>query len=493
MDHGLARWEPARPRRVASWRHAHWLAVVTVCVGAFMGQLDASIVSLALPAIGHDLGGSAAGVEWVALAYLLTLVGLVAPVGGWADAAGRKLLYLAGFATFTAASLGCGLATNLAGLDAARVVQGAGAALMQANSVALIATVVPTRLLGRAIGVQGAAQAVGLALGPSVGGLLLAAGSWRLLFLVNLPAGLVGLVGGWYLLPRSRHLRRRQPLDRVGLAQFVPAVTALMLALSLAARPHAATAPAVVAAAVAVLLGVLFVRHVRRHPAPLLDPGLVAARPVATGLVAGLLSYTALFGLLFVAPHYLRGTLRLGPRGGGLLLTVLPAALALAAPAGGLVADRRGARAATAAGMALSTAGLAGLAAYAAAGGGGRVAVGALLATTGAGLGLFTPANNAAVMAAAPPRAAGATAGVLNMTRGLGTALGIAGATLAYALAAGGRPGPDASRHGMAGTALLLAAAAALAGLVGGAAQGRAPRRILRPWQTARTRGRSPR
>jgi EmrB/QacA subfamily drug resistance transporter len=431
-----------------------------------MGQLDASIVSVALPAIGHDLGGSVAGVEWVALGYLLTLVGLVAPVGRWADAAGRKLLYLAGFATFTAASLACGLATDLAGLDAARVVQGVGAALMQANSVALIATAVPPRLLGRAIGAQGAAQAVGLALGPSVGGLLLAAGSWRLLFLVNLPAGVVGLVSGWYLLPRSRHLRRRQPVDRVGLAQFIPAVIALMLALSLAARPDAALAPVAAAAAVAVLLGGLFVRHVRRHPAPLVDPGLVAARPVAAGLAAGLLSYTALFGLLFVAPHYLRGALGLGATGGGLLLTVLPAALALAAPVGGLVADRRGARAATTAGMALTAAGLAGLAAVAAVDGG-PVAVGVLLAVTGAGLGLFTPANNAALMAAAPPGAAGSAAGVLNMTRGLGTALGIAAATLTYALAAAGRPGMDAARHGMAATAVLLAAAAALAGLAG--------------------------
>src|SRR5947209_8904479 len=118
--------EPARPRRVATARCAPWLVVGTVCIGAFIGQLDASIVSLALPAIGRDLGGSSAQVEWVALAYLLTLVALVAPMGRLADAVGRKLLYTYGFAVFGLASLACGLAPNLLALDTARVVQAVG-------------------------------------------------------------------------------------------------------------------------------------------------------------------------------------------------------------------------------------------------------------------------------------------------------------------------------------------------------------------------------
>ncbi len=104
---GSAHWflrEPARPRWVASSPRAPWLVVGTVCIGAFIGQLDASIVSIALPAIGHDLGGSTGQVEWVALSYLLTLVALVAPIGRLADSVGRKLLYTYGFAVFAAAS-----------------------------------------------------------------------------------------------------------------------------------------------------------------------------------------------------------------------------------------------------------------------------------------------------------------------------------------------------------------------------------------------------
>ena len=170
---GSAHWflrEPARPRWVASSPRAPWLVVGTVCIGAFIGQLDASIVSIALPAIGRDLGGSTGQVEWVALSYLLTLVALVAPIGRLADSVGRKLLYTYGFAVFAAASLGCALAANLIVLDLFRVLQAVGAAMLQANSVALIAVAVPRARLGRAVGVQGAAQAIGLALGPAVGG-----------------------------------------------------------------------------------------------------------------------------------------------------------------------------------------------------------------------------------------------------------------------------------------------------------------------------------
>jgi EmrB/QacA subfamily drug resistance transporter len=419
--------EPARPRRIATASWAPALVVATVCIGAFMGQLDASIVSLALPAIGRDLHAGTAQTEWVALTYLLTLVSLVAPIGRLADAIGRKLLYTYGFAVFGLASLACGLAPDLATLDICRVVQALGAAMLQANSVALIATAVPRRVLGRAVGIQGAAQAVGLALGPAAGGLLLQLGSWRLLFLLSVPAGLVGALTGWFFLPRSRDLTARQPVDWRGLALFVPAIALLMLALSLATRSEPAALLTGLGAG-AVALGALFVRHARRTSAPLLNLGLFRRPDFSAGLASGLLSYTAMFGLLFTAPLALGGAYRLTSAHAGLVLTLLPVTLGMTAPVAGRLADRWGARTVTSAGMAVATAGLAGIAVTRP--GLGLFAV--LLAVTGVGLGLFTPANNAAVMASAPRCDSGAAAGVLNMTRGLGTALGIAASTLVF-------------------------------------------------------------
>jgi len=199
--------------------------------------------------------------------------------------------------------------------------------MLQANSVALIAVAVPRATLGRAVGVQGAAQAVGLALGPAVGGLLLEVGSWRLLFFVNLPASIVGLVTAWVFLPRSRSLAPRQPFDWVGLALFVPAVSAVMLGLSLAVHDPPVWV-LIGCAAAAVLFGAGFVTHARQHPSPVLDVTLFRNFRFNTGLISGLLSYTAMFGLLFTAPGFLGTTYGLSAGRAGLALTCLKHSLA---------------------------------------------------------------------------------------------------------------------------------------------------------------------
>src|SRR4051812_11304420 len=169
-----------------------------------MGQLDASIVTLAFPAIERDFHTPLAAAQWVSLSYLLALVGLLAAAGRLADAVGRKLVYLQGFVVFTLASAACGLAPSLAWLVAFRVVQAAGAAMLQANSVALVITSVPARRMRAALGLQAAAQALGLALGPAFGGLLVASAGWRWVFWINVPIGCAAVVIGRLLLPRTR-------------------------------------------------------------------------------------------------------------------------------------------------------------------------------------------------------------------------------------------------------------------------------------------------
>ena len=200
--------EPARPTAIREHPLAPWFAVATVCFGAFMGQLDASVVTVAFPALQRQFGAGLAATQWVSLAYLLVLTALLVPAGRWSDRAGRKLLYLYGFVLFSVASAACGLAPSLGVLIALRVVQAAGAALLQANSVALVVTSVPARTRRAALGIQAAAQAVGLACGPVVGGVLVGTVGWRWVFLVNVPVGLLAVVAGWYLLPRTRRSGR---------------------------------------------------------------------------------------------------------------------------------------------------------------------------------------------------------------------------------------------------------------------------------------------
>jgi EmrB/QacA subfamily drug resistance transporter len=437
---------------VRGFRHAPWLVVGTVCVGAFMGQLDASIVTLALPTLRGEFHVGLGAIEWVALAYLVVLVSMVTVVGRLADMAGRKLLYTYGFAVFTLGSALCGLAPGLLTLVGARVLQAVGAAMLQANSVALITQAMPPRRLGRGIGVQGAAQALGLALGPAVGGLLIGLGGWRLIFFVSVPAGLLGLVSGWFLLPRTRGLRPGQRFDGWGAALLMPAVGALMAALSFGPEEGWLSPPILGLAGAALAFGAGFLARERSAPDPLVRLTMFRSTAFSAGIGSGLLSYLVAFGLLFVVPFHLEAA-GAGPVAAGLRLTVLPAALGLVAPLAGRLGDVLGPRPITVLGMLLAAVGL--LLVAAAPGPSWLLLL--ELALIGAGLGAFTPANNAAIMSSAPREHRGVAGGILNLTRGLGTSLGVALTGVVYLL---GRPGE------LVLPALLLAAASlAAAGL----------------------------
>jgi EmrB/QacA subfamily drug resistance transporter len=459
--------EPPRPAVVRDRPHAYWYAVGAVCIGAFMGQLDASIVNLAYRPFEQSFHATLGAVTWVGLSYLLVLVALVAPVGHFADMIGRKLLYTYGFVVFIIGSALCGLAPNLVALCSFRALQAVGAAMLQANSVAIIYLAMPSHKLGRGIGIQGAAQALGLALGPTIGGFLIALGGWRLIFYVNVPVGLVGMALAWFLIPRSRHLQQRASFDWLGFALFVPAVVSLLMVISLGNDWGWGSSSTVVLLVVSVVLFGSFVARERRATDPLLDPSLFRRAPFTVGIASGLLSYLALFGVLVAVPLLLEGAFGLGSGRTGLELTVMPVALGLTAPLAGRLADRVGARPLTVGGMLLSSAMLACLAMF-------HHHLGvfiAELAGLGVGLGLFTPPNNAAIMGAAPPQQSGVASGVLNTTRGMGTAMGLALTTLVYGLVVGQATSGSAVSDGFRASMWFLAGvclvATVLAGLRG--------------------------
>ena len=426
--------EPARQAVVREHRLAPWLAVATVCFGAFMGQLDASIVTLAFPALQRQFGVSLAGVQWVSLAYLLALVALLVPVGRWSDRFGRKLVYLYGFVLFSAASAACGLAPTLTALIGLRVIQAAGAAMLQANSVALVATSAPPGRRRAALGVQAGAQALGLALGPVVGGLLVASAGWRWIFLVNVPVGAVAVLAGWFLLPRTRQLTHGRGSDLPGMVLMAAGAAGLLVAVSSlaglglpfwAVAGSAAAAVVAGSAAAAVVAAGGLIWWERRSAAPLIDLPLLAAAGIGPALGGALGVYMVLFGPLVLLPQ------TLAAHGGsalraGLLLTALPAGFGLAAVAAERVLPARWPnRCRCAAGGLLATCSVAALAIP------GPTALTVVsLALLGAGLGAYIPANNAHVMAAIPAGDAATAGGMVNMTRGLGTALGVAVVTL---------------------------------------------------------------
>jgi EmrB/QacA subfamily drug resistance transporter len=457
-----------------------WLVVGTVCVGAFLGQLDASIAGLVLPTLERVFNAPVALVEWVAISYLLTLAALVVPFGRLADLTGRKSLYTAGFLVFIVGSALCGLAPDLGWLVAARVLQAVGAAMLQANSVAIITAAVPRSELGRAIGVQGAAQAVGLSVGPSVGGLLIEHLGWEWVFFIALPFGLVGTLLGWVVLPQTAHApdqaQNPRGFDWAGTFLSSASIALALLVLTVGGTWGWGDVRTLGLSFLAALLLGGFLVVERASVSPLVDLRLFASRLFSTGIAAALLSYAVLFGSLFLLPFYLERVLGHSPAETGLLLSPIPVALGILAPIAGVLTDRVGPRPPTVVGMGFAAVALAilGLVSHPPL----PVVLG-LLVVLGVGLGLFTPANNSAVMVSAPASHLGVAGGVLNMTRSLGTSLGVAlsGAVLAAILGAmlGTRvldtlsvptPALDAALHQtllfLAGLAILAAGIAAL-------------------------------
>ena len=447
--------EPARQAAIREHPLAPWLAVATVCFGAFMGQLDASVVTLAFPALQRQFGVALAGVQWVSLAYLLALVALLVPVGRWSDRYGRKLVYLYGFVLFTAASVACGLAPTLAILVAVRVVQAAGAAMLQANSVALVATSAPAGRRRAALGMQAAAQALGLALGPVAGGLLVASAGWRSIFFINVPVGAVAVAAGWFMLPRTRHRTAPQGVDPLGLLLLAAAATGTLVVISAVSGLGLPPPGFAVCAAVALLAGAGLVWWERRVAAPLVDVPMLAAAGTWPLLAGALCAYLVLFGPLVLIPQVLTA------HGGsvvhaGLLLSALPAGFGLAAVVGEKILparwpDRR--RCLT--GGLLASGCAAALAIPAP-----DMVIATWLGLLGVGLGTYIPADNTAIMTAIPPRQAAAAGGMVNMARGLGTALGVAVVTLTLHAAAQLGQAPAGPKVAMAALAVCALASA---------------------------------
>ncbi len=438
-------------------RDGLWLVVGVVCIGAFMGQVDASITQLVLPDLEQAFGASVRAVSWVSVAYLLVVAAMLPVFGRLGDMIGRKQLYCTGFVVFIAGSALCGLAPSLGLLVAARVLQGLGATLIQANSVAIVVAAAGDRRRGQALGIQSAAQAVGLGIGPALGGAIIVAWGWRWVFWINVPVGIVGVLLGLVLLPASGPARRER-FDVTGATLLVPALAAILFALN---RVGSATTRVPLVAGIAlfgVILLAAFVLRERATRSPLVDLRLFADRTVSASSAATLISYAILFGVFFVSPFVLERVYGLTALTAGLLLTLIPAALGLVAPLSGALADRFGVRFMTVCGMLVVVASLMiflfALNGYASA----LTLAAVSFVVLGIGLGVFTAPNNSAIMAAAPAAESGQAGSLLNVMRTLGMSLGIAVASTILALALPATSGTESATLGTAANDLLAAA-----------------------------------
>ncbi len=406
-----------------------WLIVGITCIGAFIGQLDASIVQIALPILGTRFKASLESVSWVSLAYLLAFAASLPIFGRLCEMFGRKSLYLLGYLLFTVATSLCGSAPNLAWLVAFRLLQGIGGALLGANSISILVKAVGADRRARALGIFSAAQAVGVSLGPVIGGVLLGAYGWRAIFWVAVPFSAAAFLIGWLALPQTTGLAKDKVFDWQGALCLTPALIALVLALNQVSVWGLASPALLFCAALFAILMIFLIRHEHAFAFPLLDFRLFVRPAFSCGIVGVVLGYALLYGMFFLMSFALVRGYHDPATLVGLRLAIVPVALGLVAPFSGALTDRLGPRVPSVGGMAVSILALLLLSIAATHPHASRFVDGAGLALFGAGLGVFIAPNTSATMSAAPADLSGEAGALVNLMRVLGTSLGVVSAS----------------------------------------------------------------
>lgn len=453
-------------------------ALLAASAATAITLVDVTVVYLALPRMAEDLDASLAEAQWVVDAYALALAAVMLAAGAWADRRGRRRAFASGLAWFTGASVLCAAAPSAAALDVARALQGLGAAMLLASSLALITATHAGAERDRALGLWGAISGAALAAGPLLGGLALEAGGWRLVFAANVPlCALVALV--LRDVPETRDARAPRP-DVAGSVLLGAGLGIVVWGLLRGGDQGWGSA-----ATLAQLLGggallVAFITVERRVAAPLLDPRWFRSRRFSATAAVAFLQSVALYPPLLFFSADLQGVHGFGALGAGVRMLPVTLVLLVVAALGGRIVASWGARPPLVAGLVIAAAGL--LACTGAEPGDAWTQAAPGFALIGAGVGLVSPALASSMMQALPDHQAGVASGVGNTFRQVGIAVGVALVAVvletavddpqaAAAVIAGVRTDPVAVRAFLDGTdaGLVVAASAALLGALAAA------------------------
>jgi EmrB/QacA subfamily drug resistance transporter len=392
-----------------------------------MANLDASIVNISLPTIMADFKASLAVSEWIILAYMLTITGLLLPFGRLADMIGRKKIFRLGFVMFSLGSGLCALSQNPAQLIFFRAFQAIGAAMLTSNSFAIITAVFPPEKRGRALGIAGTVVATGFTVGPSLGGFLVTALGWRSIFYVNVPVGLVGIIMATYILNEqlvSPTLGQKKSFDFLGTALIIIGLSALLLGLTTGQAGRCGTPLVVFELVLAAFTITLLPIWEAKTAQPLIDLKLFNNRLFSFGNLAGFLSFLAISTNAFLMPFFLQLALGYTPFEAGLLMTPTALTIAVVAPISGWLSDRTDPRIFATLGLAINSCALFWLSMLKAQSGYHEVLIRLIL--LGIGQGLFQSPNNSSVMGSVPRNSLGIAGGFLSMMRNIGQIVGIA-------------------------------------------------------------------
>lgn len=405
-----------------------WWALAAVGSGTFMSTVDGSIVNIALNTIQKTFNASLGQVEWVVLAYLLSIVCLLPTMGRLGDMIGRRRVYLLGFVLFTAGSALSSFSWNIPSLIVFRMIQAVGASMIQSMGMALLVQAFPASERGRALGYNGTIIATGVATGPVLGGLLIGTFGWRSIFYVNVPLGLLALTISRLALADDAK-RNDQKFDIVGAMTLGASLIAILVALT-EGQHLGFDVPWVIALFVAGIIGLIgFVRWEQRHPAPMIDMGSFGVPAFSLGLMTTMIAFTGLQFNFILLPFFLQNVLHYTPQQTGLMMIISPLAIMVMSSISGRLSDRFGPRWVTPVGILSLGFGLYEMSSLTAASTQFDIIIRVVF--IGIGFGFFQSPNNSSIMGSLPRERSGVTSGMLNVTRTIGQITGI---TLAGAI-----------------------------------------------------------
>ena len=422
-----------------------WHAMAAVGTGVFLATVDGSIINVSLPTLVRSLDTEFAVVQWVVLAYLLTITCTMAGIGRLADMMGKKTIYMLGFVVFTVGSALCGVSPSVNWLITFRILQAIGAAMIMALGAAILTEAFPPEERGRAMGMIGAIVSVGIVMGPALGGVILGLLSWRWIFYVNLPVGIVGTLMALHYLPDFKP-RGGQQFDVLGALTLCVGLLLVLLGLTFG-QQQGFTYPQVyllLMPGLLLLMGFVIIEN--KVAQPMIDPKLFTNPLFSVNLTAGFISFVGLGGTVILLPFYLENIMGYPSIKVGLLMGIIPVMLGVTSPLSGTLSDRIGSRRITMTGLLVMLIGF--LAASTLDQDITLLGYGARVFAIGAGIGIFMSPNNSAIMGAAPRNQLGIVSSMMAQSRTLGQTVGVAvigtiwaGRTLYYAAGAGGASG----------------------------------------------------
>lgn len=400
-----------------------WLTLSATGMGIFLATVDGSIVNVALPTLVTSLDTTFSIIQWVVLAYLLTVSTLMMSIGRLGDMIGKKRLYAAGFIIFTTGSVLCGLSPTVYWLIGFRVVQALGAALIMALGMAIVTEAFPPWERGKALGISGAIVSIGIAIGPSLGGVILSFLSWHWIFLVNLPIGIVGTVMVFKLV-KSGKPKGKQEFDYLGAITLFIAILCLLLGLTVGQQAGFRQAPVIILLSVWFVTLMIFIVIEDRSTHPMIRMDFFRSSQLSVNLFTGFITFIGVSGTIILLPFYLQNILGHPTIVVGMMLCVVPVMLGISSPIAGVLSDRFGSDLISLFGLLLVLAGFYLSSTLTAE----STILGFIVRVfpIGLGMGIFQTPNNSSIMGSVPKAHLGIASGMISVSRTLGQTVGTA-------------------------------------------------------------------